>query len=605
MGQFGWKHQPYRSANQYRPAEAARDQKSWSALGKISWQSILSPTATLDLQFSRWGYWWPSFAKVRDVPLVRDLTTGYTRGSLSENYNKPTRWQWNTTLSYFTDAGQGNHELKVGWGGWYYHWQNEIFGYATHQQYDYRSLGTEADPTAGWPEAFKFFVRPNRVTVDQTPFRYDVVGKSHNFYINDKWNIRPGFTINWGIRFDRYDSHYPTGGNKGIGPYATAFTVTRRDFAAFNNFVPRLSFVWDLTGDGNIAFKMSYGRYYGDPGRDPARRMHPGASGGAVKRYCAVGNCAAGVPDEAAWDGTIPYTPDERALISTVSARVRDADSNLKNNYLDEVTAGFDFTFGGDYSGRLTAVRKWDRDGWHTLNAKIPYSAYTDSIARTFEGKQYVLWSVPKTYAGYGQREDFLTNYPGAGHNSYLGWEATVNKRMSDGYQWMLSWGQDYRQERCTSHSFSSFSGFNCSGGMPDNPNEALYDASLKEWEWVFKGNFIFELPQGVLFSGTYKAQSGQHYGRQVRLKDRNNSTVAFMIERDKYRMNTLSLLDLRISKTFQLGDSHELEAMFDLFNALNNSAVDALNLRAGSSFQRPSKIVPGRIFRLGAKWVW
>ncbi len=605
MGQFGWKHQPYRSSNQFRPSEAARDQASWSVLGNVKLQSIISPTTSLNVQFSRWGYWWPSYAQVRDVPLVNDLTTGYTRGSLSENYSKPTRWQWDTTLSVFTDAGQGDHEFKIGWGGWYYHYQNEIQGYATHQQYTYRSNGDEADPLAGWPEAFAFFVNPERVVVQNTPYRYDEVSNSNNMYINDRWNIVPRFTFTWGIRWDYYDSKYPAQGNAGIGPYAEAFTIPARDdFDAMSNVVPRLSFVYDLTGDGTLALKGSYGRYYGDPGRGSASRSNPGNQA-SNKTYCAVGRCPDGVPDAAAWGGEIPYIPNELALTSTGGARDRDVIDPLKNNYLDEVTLGLDFQMNADWTGRINVVRKWDRQGRQTLNAALPYEAYTQSIIRTdpTDGKQYEIWSVPRDHPGFGKRVDRLQNFPGAGHNSYLGYEATVNKRMSDDWQILISGGHAYRQERCTSERFSGFSGYSCGGGMPDTPNEALYDPSTRAWEWNFKTMGIYEMPGGLEFSGIWKSQSGQFYGRQVRLRDSNNRTVTIAVDKQKYQLNTLNLLDLRLNKVFQLSDNHSIEAMFDLYNVLNSSAVVALNLRSGSTFQRPSSIVPGRIMRLGVRW--
>lgn len=605
MGEFGWKHQPYRSSNAFRPAEAARDQKSWSMLGNAKWQSILSPNATLDVQFSRWGYWWPSYANTRDLPLQTDLTTGYTRGSLNENYSKPTRWQWNTTLSLFTDAGQGNHEFKFGWGGWYYHYQDSVLGFSTHQEYDYRSNGDEADPKAGWPEAFAFFVQPNRVTVHNTPYRHDTVSTSNNFYINDRWNIVPRFTFNWGLRLDTYDSRYPAQGNAGLGPYAEAFTIPARDdFPAFYNWVPRLGFVLDLTGDGVLALKGSYGRYYGDMGRGLAYDLNPGRFGGEEKRYCAIGACPAGVPDAAAWDGTIPYVPDERARISTSQARDRRFDPDIKNDFVDEFALGLDFQLGNDYAGRVNVVRKLDRDGIQTINLALPYEAYTESITRQFEGQDYEIWSVPRSHPNFGERIDYRTNYPGR-RSAYLGYEATLNKRMSDGHQFMVSWTQDYRQERCTRQRFSTFSGFNCSIDMPDNPNEELYDPSLRIWEWSFKVNGIYQLPYGMQFSGIFKSQSGQPYGREVRLRDANNSSQRIFIERDTYKTPKINLLDLRIQKRFQMGDRHSLDAMFDLFNTLNTSAPVALNLRSGSTFQRPTQLVPGRIFRLGARWTF
>lgn len=603
MGQFGWKHQPFREANQFIPAEAARDQQSWSVVGNVKWQSILSPKATLHAQFSRWGWWWPSYARVRGQIRQADLTTQYERGSLNENYSRPTRWQWSATVSLFTDAGKGDHEFKFGYGGLYYHNQNEVKGYPGHQKYYYRSKGNEADPLAGWPKAQAFFVNPERVEVASTPYKVIDVGRNYNFYINDRWNIVPRFTFTWGIRYDYYDSFYPEHRPLG-GPFAENVVIPARHFQSFpKNWVPRLSMVYDLTGSGKLAFKASYGRYYTDPERQPASAVNP--AGGITKTYCAVGACPSTVPQAAAWDGKIPYIPDDRALISTSGGRDSDVIYPLKNSYLDEVAAGIDFEIGGNYAGRVSAVRKWDRDGWETINAALPYAAYTQSVIQTdpTDGKQYQIWSVPRTHPSFGKNLSRLVNVPGSGNNDYLGWEATLNRRMANNYQFMITGGSDFRKERCTVESFSTFDGYGCRGGMPDNPNEALYDPSLRIWETNFKAMGIWELPHGMNVSGSFRSQSGQPYGRQLRLRDANNTTVTLSVDKAKYKLPWLNLLDLRFSKVFHFKERQSMEAMFDLFNVNNTSAVTALNLLSGSTFQRPSAIPPGRIFRLGAKW--
>ena len=115
----------------------------------------------------------------------------------------------------------------------------------------------------------------------------------------------------------------------------------------------------------------------------------------------------------------------------------------------------------------------------------------------------------------------------------------------------------------------------------------------------------IYELPHGFMFSGILKSQSGQHYGRELRLRDRNNRTVPIFVDHAKWQMPSLHLLDLRLAKEFEMSDRYKIEAMFDLFNVNNSSAVVAMSLRTGPSFQRPSKIPPGRILRLGAKFTF
>ena len=71
--------------------------------------------------------------------------------------------------------------------------------------------------------------------------------------------------------------------------------------------------------------------------------------------------------------------------------------------------------------------------------------------------------------------------------------------------------------------------------------------------------------------------------------------------ERGEYRYPWVNLLDLRVTRTFQLGAT-TLEPTVDLYNVFNNNAVTNAVQTIGSSLGRPSAIVMGRLLRLGGR---
>lgn len=580
MAQLGRKYQPFRhtfSDAAFIPAESTQIQDSWSGIGKSSWQMIVSPKTTLDAQLSRWGWWWPAFSHVNEIS-ERDITTRKVRGGYSgqgggtgngvPNYSRPIRWQWNSTLNHFTNL-KGNHEIKVGYIGWHYTSLNEDRGTVNHQIYYYNNN----------------FTTPNYVLVYNTPNSSINGDVHHGFFINDRWNIGRRLTLSLGLRFDRYHNFYRQQGNTGSGPWAARTTIPERVFEPFNNWVPRVSFVYDVLGTGRFAFKASYGRYYEDPGVGIASSSNPNEL--IRRRY--------------RWNGQIPYIPQPADLLAQeTGGSDRDVVKGLKNQFTDEYTTGIDVQLSNDYSVRFNIVRKFDKQGRQTMNVALPFEAFTDTILRsdigrdnvagTSDDRQIVVFSVPRANPNFGRNITRLMNQAGIGNN-YTSWETSFNKRFSDRWQFLIGYNRDFRDVR---------------GSIPTNPNQAYYESNLGYHEWAFKMLGTFEGPWGMNFSSVYKAQSGEPFGRDVQVQDRNGSTQTLRVERMAGRYPAVKVWDARIGRTFKMNDRHGIEAIFDLFNILNSSAILSQGNTTGTTaFGRVTQILQPRIFRLGVRWTF
>lgn len=67
-----------------------------------------------------------------------------------------------------------------------------------------------------------------------------------------------------------------------------------------------------------------------------------------------------------------------------------------------------------------------------------------------------------------------------------------------------------------------------------------------------------------------------------------------------------MTIVDARLERIFTLpGRSTRLSAQLDFYNLLNANPVDFTTWSSGSSFLRPTSVVPPRIVRFGLKFDW
>ena len=628
--QLGRKWQPYRGASQYVPVEGAQNQDSWSTFGpSFKWTYIIGPRMTATAGVNRGGYWWPdtpwtkgcSPSKVCTDPneVRREDTNSATSarvGPILSIYRRPIRWTWNGDISYFSTLGGRNNELKFGYYGWWDKSYNSNFGYPNQQIYRYKSTAAEANFSETTPDKIRgLFLHPDSVVVYDYPNKVSNGGGYESFYINDKitWNRK--LTINGGVRFDRFSSWLPVQGSTGEGPFSPLLIYPeRRDFPVYVRVVPRVSFAYDVKGNGKLALKASFGRYTGSsssPGSQPglgANDVNPNAS-----KNCTFNN----------WDGSIPFKIPAGAkpgscsggswdavsqkLIAPTSSRT--LDSYLKSDYLDEYTVGLEVGFNREYSMRFNVVRKFNFPGTTTRDLAQPFEAYTDvrsyadpgpdGIAGNGDdpaGGRVTVWSVPSAYPTQGEViTRGVSTRSKEGSDQYTAYEVTFNKSMSNKWSALASYTIDLNHE---------------STNDSQNPNELMYKwgtslTDLPYWSQALKMNGQYQLPWGLMWAGTYTAQSGSWYGRTVQVKDARGTNVTVGVDPRVGRYQWVNLWDNRISKRFKLTERQSIEGTFDLFNTVNINTITAWSVASGSTYHKPTStgIIAPRVFKLGVRY--
>ena len=208
------------------------------------------------------------------------------------------------------------------------------------------------------------------------------------------------------MRFDRYSSWLPEQGNPGTGPYAVANIYPEtHGFPTYSAWSPRLSFIYDLTGNGRVALKASYGRYAA-AGSGPTASSGPTAAD-VNPAAMTTSTLSLERPDSLHAQPGRSAVGDRRTWRLAASIRI------WKPRGMDEYTGGVDFGLSRNLTLRLNVVRKLDWGGSKELDLAQPFEAYTDArtsidpgrdnIAGTADDGTVTVWSVPRTYPTFGQ----------------------------------------------------------------------------------------------------------------------------------------------------------------------------------------------------------
>lgn len=604
MMQYGRKWQPYRTASRFVPLEATQNQDSWSRIGpSFKWLSVLGTRATFETSLQRGGYRWPDAPWSPEIRQY-DITTTTTRGGYLESDRDPRRWQYGATATYFADLWSKKHELKAGYLGWYNISETETVGYPNQQQYRYRSQAGDAD----------LFARPAEVIVYDYPFTVASGEKYHSLYLNDRITMSDKLTLNVGVRWDRYSSFLPEQGNPGTGPFSEVRLISYQgesNFPIYSTFVPRVSAVYDVTGEGRLALRASYGRYAG------------GSSG-------ADANPAPGATDVNPnssfqrtynWNGQIPYVPNPADLTSVSGGGTnRTIQDGLRGPYVDEWTAGVDLGLSRTLTVQFNYVRKFDGRPNKRLNAAIPFEAWTqsttaldpgrDNITGTADDQTLIVYNVPRSYSGFGQiAERIIQAGDNEARDDYTAYGLTLNRQFSGRWSFLTSFNVDHRdlkniEPRDPNEALygpGNWTGNNpiTPGGQSTNP----YRTRVPDWNYSLRISGTYMLPWGIQYGSSLIAQSGDWFGRDVQIRNAINATVYIRVENQAERYPWVKIWDNRISKRFNLGRGHSVEAMFDLFNSLNVNTVTEQVTRMGPTYGQPTDIIAPRVFRLGVRY--
>jgi hypothetical protein len=597
MGQFGRKNQPYRfgsgpGAVLYLVESTAR-QNSWSEIGKVDYTRVINNRATLDTSINFYGTRFPLAARTDKTPIIDDVTYARSGAFDTPSLSQDRRWHYNTNLNLYA----GKHDMKIGY---------------MYQRYAPRYTAYGAPGPAGTVGHFYIATTngaPSAFWTDNGPVWNVNVLKNHAVFFQDRFQVTAKLTLNYGVRFDQYNSSYPEqrfGLNGNVGPFAVPTVTPARDIVTFNTVVPRVALIYDPFGKSKTALKASWGRYATNPAASIAAWVNPIDL--ITKKYAWDNSDLTADPAVAATRITPAYVATLQPILGGAQLTPTTVDPNLKDSYTDDFTLGAEQEIAGNLRGYVTFVRKQQKNTFGRYDRLRTLSNYTpvqvvdpgpDGAVNSPDDRTITVFEtgVPPDMTDY-----YLTNK--AIGDTYDTVEFGVTKRMSD--HWQMISGVDW-----TKRDLASL--------FSEDPNTVLWNSTNTQTTgWTFKASGSYVFNHGLLVGVSYKAMKGEPYGRlftiipqYLTLADPNRTTplvqgnMQIIAEKaGTYYLPAINLIDVRLQKEFVIKDTQRIQLMLNMFNFADAKTVTAVNQLTGA-FNQPIDNLDGTVVRFSARYIF
>jgi hypothetical protein len=510
--------------------------------------------------------------KPTDISITDSVLQSRINAATSDYVNPNSRTSWDTSASYFF-RGAGSHTLKFG---------TQFMWSRFTQKYK-----VNGDNTYTFNNGVPAFV-----VVYNTPLEQKTGLNQFAFFVQDTWQVRRGFTLNLGMRFEKVRGFIPAQESP-AGTYVPARRIERiDDVPNFKNVVPRLGLAWDVTGKGRTVIKASASMYLQNIGVQLPITFHPFIFRSLNRTW----NDANGdrIPQPAEL-GPLPQFAITNAVI----------DPNLERPYNWEYSLGWQQQLP---AGILLSITGWYRDSRDNMgrqNELNPRSAYTaTTVNNPLTGQPLTVYSLS---AALRNQERFLvTNFKDL-DSTYQGVDINFAKRFSAKWQMFggMTFGRDYGAFR--GDLVYGFDDFN-------NPN---FDINRRgrlgtDTPFQFKVAGSYQLPGKIDFAGNYQFFVGYPVRYQMVTPGliAGNQTID-LTPRGRKRLPDISMFDMRLSRSFKFGDRWNLQPQLDIFNLgnINTTTAQLETLAPGNlgttslgTWGRPTVIVAPRLFKLGVR---
>ncbi len=606
--QRNWKDRYHRRDPPYTAVadELARFQDQWADNYIASYNRVLGDAALLDLRFGRMTGVTPYilYSEYCGIPVdeypdargctendiaVRDPVRAelFNADPRGESWGPNHRNQFNGSLTYYLDTAGGSHNFKVG-------------GQASREYIESRQFKS-GDAFGELSDGV-----PTRINISRTPKTSHERLNTWALYAQDAWTIGDRLTLNIGVRLDGVYGYIPVQSSPAGTWAAISEQLTDASFEVASeiggfpdwpmNVGPRLSFAYDLFGDGRAALKGGWGRYYTQMGNALSAAANPNAGRSAWVGWNDLdGDRLVDIGPS----GTLADSPEvdlsEFNGFSGAGASPYDKDSGRP--YSDDISLGVDMTLGTEVSFSATYHRRQHRDSLGRLNLARPPSAYTLTSfeCATCPQATYEVYELQEAYRG--QQDNTITNLEKLQTN-YNGVAFQLQKRFSN--RWQLLGGATFSSHRGVPH------GLPYDGTDWNNPNREinrLDGAVLTDVPWVFNVAGSYIAPLDIQIAWNYRARAGNPLvstARATGLVQGSESIYAY--ERGDERTDTITdLLDINFRKGFDI-DQARIEIGADFANIFNSQKADALITGFGSRYLQPSRVLPPRIIRFTVK---
>jgi hypothetical protein len=430
-------------------------------------------------------------------------------------------------------------------------------------------------------------------------------------YVQDSWKVRPNLTLNYGVRYDIY--RIPPADPASLVASSQKFNTDK------NNFAPRIGLAYALGKDQKTVIRLNGGIFYDPPQTDVYRRalLNNGkpqffnlSTNGMSSFAPAFPAILSALPSgfNLPTQSITTVSPDFRTLYSTnANAQIsREIAPNLS------LTVGYLFTKGT----HLPVYR----------NINLIPSGATLADGRPIFASGRV-----------NNAFDNISMAESVGNSNYNGFNVTVNKRLSRGYEFLASYTWSHALDAAPEQNVLDVpTGTNATNLQPSDPTNRRrdYGNSLSDRRHVFTSSAVlapsFSMgPKSLNYIAnhnqlafTFIARSGDVLNEGSNLVLNGDATIPAALQRPLFiGRNTLRgprvfQMDARYSRIFPIGERWKPEFFAEAWNLFNhsnlsgsgsalntNATVDATGRILSAPTFAPLNALDPRLLQLGLKF--
>jgi len=367
----------------------------------------------------------------------------------------------------------------------------------------------------------------------------DINNEEFALFIQDKWQVWPGFTFNYGLRWEAQLFPDPV-----VPPSQTAYRSFLNDprFPSdgtlpdqFKMFQPRVGFAWDVTHNSKSVLRASYGIFYA---RQNMLSQVGSITTNGVQQQTIFRNSsiiASGVPGPV-WPNVVTPTPVPAGTFPDFTGvrvfsrdyenpRIYSTNVAFERQIINDLALYVDFTYskGVHLTRFLNFNRKLKADGTGIFAPALDEVMVTSSVGKSL----------------------------------YRGFTVGMRKRLSRGFQFDLNYvlSKDLDDDSNERDPFTDRS---------FDINNLQLDYSLADRDIRHKFNFVLngELPMGFEANARIQARGAQPITPGARTATNRN---------DGRKNNEYFSFDWRLSKVFRFAERYSIIPTIEMFNTFNN----------------------------------
>jgi hypothetical protein len=574
-----------RNVTQFVPWESRVFQDLWGSTAKAEWQGVWGSSLVTNVYGGIW-YWHSPFIGQTDKPSTLDLTTQQVTGLTVSNAGasedpKERNYPIKATMSlYKPDLFHGNHEFKAGldFVDSFIGRLRESHGAAGDYQLIFRNGVPFQVATENWPVA--------------------PVSKSRylGLYFMDNWTIGRRLTLNAGLRY-AHDNGYIPEQCREAGQFAIAECYAAVQFPIWDSVAPRLHASFDVFGKGRTVVKGGWGRF------DHRRLIDPEVLGANRNVQTETRWTWHDNNGNKLWDpGEVNLDPNGVDYVSRTGFSNLIPNQNELQPKQDEFTLSLEHELMPNFGVRVNSIYSRGYNDFRLQNTFRPYALFNIPITNLDPGpdgrlgtsddtgQSFTYYEYPRSVQGAAFNETRLVN--DARTNSFRSIEVAGTKRMSNSWQMEASFSATKKH-------------INNTAVLPNDDPNGDFNTSDNSTEWIGKISGSYNFPYGLLASAILESRSGEPYARNVLFSGGTTiPTQVLNVEPFGSRLYpTASHLDVRVEKQFKLLSSHELAVRANIYNLTNANTVLTVTTRSGTTFGRPTSIMPARLIEFSASY--